>query len=120
MKFKSAFAEPPIDMSEREAANVHAALETERAVVERLRASGYDVVEHGPWDLRMALTIRVHRDDERADATAVFYDHQDRVVDRIALATETKRVPYGVVDGVRDSKKLSSYAEGTRARKAKH
>ena len=117
VKFKSAFAAPPVNMNERDANDVRTAMDAEHAVIEHLRRSGYDVVEAGPADVRMTLDIRIRRDD-RADATAVFYDSKDRVVDRITLSTEVKRVPYGIADGVRDSKKLSSYADGSKKAKS--
>jgi hypothetical protein len=103
VKFRSAFAVPHPDMNGREIAS----MEAERAIIERMRGAGYDVVDHGHWDVRMELNVRVH-DDEHADATAVFYDQKDRVVDRMSVATGPKRVAGSFVDEVRDSKKLKA------------
>lgn len=103
VKFRSAFAVPRTDMNGRESAS----MEAERAIVDQMRASGYDIVEHAPWDVRMELTVRVH-DDDHADATAVFYDRKDHVVDRMSVATKPKRVATSFVDTVRDSKTLKT------------
>lgn len=103
VKFRSAFAVPRADMNAREGASMQA----EHAIIEKMRDAGYDVVEHGNWDVRMELAVRVH-DDDHADATAVFYDRKDRVVDRMSVATGPKRVATSFVDEVRDSKKLKA------------
>jgi hypothetical protein len=103
VKFRSAFAVPRSDMSARESA----AMEAEHAIIQKMRDSGYDVVEHGNWDVRMELSVRVH-DDDHADASAVFYDRKDRVVDRMSVATGPKKVASSFVDEVRESKKLKA------------
>jgi hypothetical protein len=103
VKFRSAFAVPRADMNGREIAS----MEAERAIIERMRGAGYDIVEHGHWDVRMELIVRVH-DEDHADATAVFYDQRDRVVDRMSVATGPKRVAGSFVDEVRESKKLKA------------
>lgn len=103
VKYRSAFAVPRADMNGRESAS----MEAERAIIERMRSAGYDVVEHAPFDVRMELTVRVH-DDDHADASAVFYDRKDRVVDRMSVATGPKKVAGAFVDGVRDSKSLKA------------
>lgn len=82
-------------------------MEAERAIVARMRAAGYDVVEHAPYDLRMELTVRVH-DEDHAYAAAVFYDEKDRVVDRMSVATGPKKVAGAFVDDVRESKSLKA------------
>lgn len=130
VKFKSPFAEPRIGTwSDTEAANVHAAMEAERAIVAQLRAAGYDVVEHGKWDVKMSLSVSVRQekygDPDYSEATAIFYDHEDRVVDRVSFvmkpgaapAAEPKRVANVVVNGVVESKKLSSYGEERKAKR---
>jgi len=131
VKFNSKFAEPSANLAPNEAENVRVILDAERAIVEQLRAAGYDVVDHGKWDVKMSMTVSVSRyrnfDPEYTHAEVTFFDHKDVVVDRIAFdmkqgaapAAEPKRVANVVVNGVVESKKLSSYADDRHAAKAK-
>jgi hypothetical protein len=130
VRFKSHFAEPR-NMDDREAEQVRSAMQAEQAIVDQLRAAGYDVADHGKWDVKMTMSVSVSRernfDPEYTHAEVTFLDHEDRVVDRIAFdmrpgaapAAEPKRVANAVVNGVVESKKLSAYAEERRERRAK-
>jgi hypothetical protein len=126
VKFNAEFPEPWAGSDDQDPESLKVVMEGRRAIVEQLRAAGYEIVEHGQWDVKMGMSVSVGRyrnfDPEYKHAEVTFVDHHNQVVDRIAFdmlpgaapAGEPKRVANAVVE----SKKLAAYAEERNAKRA--